>query len=50
MTLYSQSERRAFAAGAEKAQKDRDMTAMERVAKALELIVEMMQEDRRTGQ
>lgn len=50
MAIYTQAERRAFAAGADKATKDRDMTAMERIAKALERIVEMMQEDRRTGQ
>lgn len=49
-SVYTTTEARAFAAGCEKVRKDRDMQATERIAKALEMIVEMMQEDRRTGQ
>lgn len=48
--VYTTAEARAFAAGCDKIRKERDMQAMERIAKCLERVVEMMEEDRRTGQ
>lgn len=48
--VYTTAEARAFAAGCDKIRKERDMQASERIAKALERIADMMEEDRRTGQ
>lgn len=50
MKTFTQGERAAYAAGIKKAHEDRDMTATERIAKALEEIVNMMKEDRRSNQ
>ena len=48
--VWTTQEARAFAAGCDKIRKERDLQAMERIAKSIERIVDMMEEDRRTGQ
>jgi hypothetical protein len=50
MKQSTAAEKSAFAAGARKAEQDRDIRSMERIAIALEKIVHMMEVDRKTGQ